>query len=146
MGHPIPDAATVAAKWSKNAGNAVDEYVTKVKGSTWKTEAVAGEDNYKTAMTTVISKELRKKGVEKSSDTVWQGGVEKNKDRYGTGVRDNQDKMQTGINPVLTDIKSAISDARYPKKGPKGASSNYDRSKFIGSKLHDESLKRHGAV
>lgn len=144
MGKPIPTSSEVAKKWKDRASGAQSEYVAKVKVSTWKTEAVAGEDNFKTAMANVVSKELRKKGIEKRSDSDWQNGVEKKADRYGTGVTGAETKFDSGIAPVLTDIKSALST--LDKRGPRGSASNYTRSSKLGTALHDAKLKRKGAA
>lgn len=143
MAKPIPTASEVAAKWVKRASAATEDLVAGVKAATWKTEAIAGEDNFKTAMSNVLNKQLRKKGIEKSSDTAWQTGVETNKDRYGTGVINSESEMAQGMTPVLNDIKTAV--AALPKKGPKGSAVNYDRSKQLGTKLHDAAESRKSA-
>lgn len=143
MAKPIPTAQEVATKWVKRAENATDDLVSGVKASTWKAEAINGEDNFKTAMNNVLSKGLRKKGIEKSSDTEWQNGVETNKDRYATGVKNAETEMAQGMTPVLNDIKAAM--ATLPKKGPKGSAVNFDRSKQLGTKLHDAAEARKSA-
>jgi hypothetical protein len=142
MGKPIPDASSVAKKWADRAGTSGAELVAKAKQSTWKTEAAAGEANYKRAMSDVISKELRKKGIEKSSDTAWQNGIEQNMDRYETGVKNSEGKMQAGMTTVLNDIKAGM--AALPPKGPKGSSENYKRSEMMGKALHDAKVRRMG--
>ncbi len=143
MAKPIPTAEQVAEKWAKRASAATEDLVSGVKASTWKAEAVAGEDNYKTAMNNVVNKQLRKKGIEKVTDQKWQTGVETNKDRYGTGVTNSQTEMAQGMTPVLNDIKAVM--ATLPKKGPKGSAVNFDRSKQLGTKLHEAAEARKSA-
>ncbi len=143
MARPIPDATSVAKKWANNASNASQELVDRVKQSTWKSDAIAGEENFSKAMSEVVSKKLRMKGIEKSSDAKWQGGVEKNKDRYEKGVKDAETEMASAIQVVLNDEKTIVS--QLPKKGPKGSAGNYDRSKRVGEYLHDQKVKRKGA-
>lgn len=143
MAKPVPTASEVAKKWVKRAENAGDDLVAGAKAATWKAEAVAGEDNFKKAMQDVISKERRKKGIEKVSDEEWRGGIEKNKDRYGQGVKNSESKMESGMEPVLNDIKAEL--ANLPKRGPKGSAANFDRSKQLGMKLHDKAEVRKGA-
>lgn len=140
MAKPIPDAATVAAKWKTNASNAQTEYVNNAKLSTWKTEAIAGEDNFKKAMQDVISKERRKKMIEKSSDAAWQKGIEDNAGRYSDGVGKAESEMAAGMTPVLNDIKANLPN--LPKKGPKASAENFERSKKLGMALHDAAEKR----
>jgi len=143
MAKPIPTAQEVAAKWVKRASAATEDLVSGVKAATWRTEAIAGEDVYKTAMTEVLNKQLRKKGIEKVSDLKWQTGVETNKDRYGTGVTNSEAEMAAGMTPVLSDIKSII--PTLAKRGAKGAAVNFDRSKTLGTKLHDAAMARKSA-
>lgn len=144
MGKPLPTASEVAEKWSTRASGAQADYVSQVKKATWKTEAVAGEANFKTAMNNVIAKELRKKGIEKVSDTVWQNGVEENAGRYGSGVTSDSGKlaMNTGMTPVMNDIKTG--QGQLKARGPKGSAQNFQRSTDIGTFLHNESVKRKG--
>lgn len=143
MGKQIPSATDVAKKWRERAEGAADELVKGAKASTWKTDAVAGEANFKTAMTTVINKELRKKGIEKSSDAMWQKGIEDNKDRYPAGVKLAETEMATAMNVVLSDIKAEMPN--LPKKGVKNSEDNWKRSKQLGSKLHTQAESRKGA-
>lgn len=137
---PIPTAEEVAKKWVRRAENAGDDLVAGVKSATWKAEAIAGEDNFKTAMQDVISKGKRKKGIEKASDDQWKSGVEQNVARYGQGVRDSEGKMSKGMAPVLADIKAEIPN--LPKRGPKGSAANFERSKDLGMKLHERAEAR----
>lgn len=142
MAKPIPTAQEVAAKWKKNASGAESEYVSKVKQSTWKAEAVAGEDNYAKKVQEAISKKSRMKAIEKSSDAAWQGAVEAKSGRYSSGVSGAENDMASGMTPVLNDIKAGM--ATLSKRGPKGSSENYERSKKLGSALHDSAEKRKG--
>lgn len=140
MAKPVPTASEVAKKWVKRAEIAGDDLVAGAKSATWKAEAVAGEGNFKTAMQEVISKERRKKGIERSSDDVWRGGIEKNKDRFGEGVRQSENEMAQGMEPVLNDIKAELPN--LPKRGTKGSAVNFERSKSLGMKLHEKAEAR----
>ncbi len=143
MAKPIMSPQDAAKKWAERGSASGAELVKRVKESTWKTEAVAGEDNFKTAMNEVIAKGLRKKGIEKASDAKWQGGIEKNQGRYEQGIRDSQPDMEAAMTVVIGDIKTAVSQLKA--RGPKGSASNYDRSKQLGTSLHDAATKRKSA-
>lgn len=140
MAKPIPTASDVAKKWVTRGKAAEDDFVKGAKSATWKTEAVAGEANYKKAMDEVIKNERRKKGVERTSDDTWRGGIERNKDRYGTGIENSENEMASGIEPVLNDIKAEVPNLKA--RGPKGSAENFERSKQLGMKLHEKSLAR----
>lgn len=143
MGKPIPDASEVAKKWATRAGAAQSEYVDKVKQSTWKAEAAAGEDNYAKAIQDAVAKKKRLAGINKVSDQQWQKAVEDKASRFSDGVSKSTDKMATGIGAVLNDIKSAM--PALAKRGPKGSAENYNRSKQLGDALHTAAEKRKGA-
>jgi hypothetical protein len=140
MGKPIPTADEVAQKWKTRGSGAQTEYVNKAKVSTWKTEAVAGEDNFNKSMQQVLANKSRQKGIEKVSDTDWQSGIEKNAGRYSQGINDSVDKMSAGIGNVLNDIKAVV--PTLGKRGPKGSAENYQRSQKVGQALHDAAMKR----
>lgn len=143
MGKPIPDASAVAEKWASRAGAAQTEYVNKVKQSTWKAEAAAGEANFATAMQAAISQKKRLAGINKVSDTDWQNSVEKKAGRFTEGVNAGKDSMASGIGAVLNDIKSAM--PTLGPRGPKGSPGNYQRSQKLGDALHAAAEKRKGA-
>lgn len=143
MGKPIPDAASVAKKWVSRAGAAQSEYVDKVKQSTWKAEAAAGEDNYAKAVQDAIAKKKRLAGINKTSDQAWQDAVSKKAGRFSEGVQGAESSMSEGIGAVLNDIKSAMPS--LDKRGPKGSPGNYNRSAQLGKALHDAAEKRKGA-
>ena len=140
MAKPIPSADQVAKKWKERASAAEGEYVANAKASTWKAEAMAGEDNYKKAMQDVISKGKRNKGIEKSSDAKWSGGIETNRSRYSSGVTNAEAAMAAGMNNVLNDIKAELPN--LGKRGPKGSSENFERSKKLGTALHAKAETR----
>lgn len=143
MGKPIPDATSVAEKWATRAGAAQSEYVDKVKQSTWKAEAAAGEANYNQAMQDVLAKKKRLAGINKVSDTDWQNKVAAKAGRFTEGVTQGKDAMASGIGAVLNDIKSAMPS--LGPRGPKGSPGNYQRSQKLGDALHAAAEKRKGA-
>lgn len=143
MGKPIPDASSVADKWAQRAGAAQSEYVSKVKQSTWKAEAAAGEANFATAMQAAIAAKKRLAGINKVSDQDWQNKVEAKAGRFTEGVTQGKDAMATGIGAVLNDIKAAMPN--LGPRGPKGSPGNYQRSQKLGDALHAAAEKRKGA-
>lgn len=143
MARPIPDAASVAKKWADRASGASGEWVNRIKQSTWKSDAIAGEDNFQKAMSEVVSKKLRMKGIEKSSDAKWQQGAADSETIFADKVRKAEGTMSTAIQQVLNDEKTIV--AQLPKKGPRGSPGNYDRSRKVGEHLHDQKVKRMGA-
>lgn len=143
MAKPLPTPDEVAKKWATRGAAASNEWVSQVKKSTWKTEAIAGEDNYGKSMQKVIQEKRRMKGVEKASDADWQEGVEKNESRFSTGITNSEGKMAEGMSVVLNDIKTA--EATLPKRGPKGSPENFNRSKMMGEALHKKAEERKSA-
>ena len=143
MGKPLPTPDEVAAKWSSRGSAAGGEWVSQAAKSTWKTEAIAGEDNFGKQMQKVISEKRRMKGIEKASDADWQEGIKQNESRFTTGITNSKGKMAEGMSNVLNDIKSA--EAKLPKRGPKGSPENFQRSKILGEELHAKAEARKSA-
>ena len=143
MGKPLPSPDEVASKWATRGAAAGSEWVSQAAKSTWKTEAIAGEDNFSKQMQKVISEKRRMKGIEKASDSDWQNGIKENESRFTTGITNNKDKMAEGMTVVLNDIKTA--EATLPKRGPKGSPENFQRSKLMGEALHAKAEARKSA-
>lgn len=74
------------------------------------------------------------KGVARAGTAKWQkGATEKGPGRWTSGVAAAEDEYRQGMGAVI----QVIEGTTLPPRGPKGDPKNYDRSRVLGTKLHD---------
>lgn len=118
----IRDIGEIADKWATVTPQRVDEYAKGVAQprKDWKTATAAASDVYKGAMQTVISQDLFKKGVARSSTEEWQSGaIGKGAQRWGPGVQLAQGKYATGFGPFRDAIAAVNLPQRFARRDPR---------------------------
>jgi hypothetical protein len=143
MAKPLPTAAEVAAKWSARAAGATAEYKQNAARADWAGPAgTQGAVNYKTEVIKAANEGRYGAGVRKAGNAKYVAGINEKGDRYGSGVTTAGaiNNMSSGMQPVLGDIQTALT--QLPARGPRGAATNYDRSRKVGETLNKGRVNR----
>lgn len=128
----------IAEKYQRNASASVEDYVAGAQNPRreQKAASIAGEAAFASAMTRVLSENLRLKGVERQDERAWIDGiVSKGRARYAEGVRASRDKYATGMAPYLELIQRIMDE--LPPRGPRGSAANLERVRFMNEQLHE---------
>lgn len=123
-------------KWRQKVASAQSDYLEGVTNpkADWQAETLKAEGSYEQGVTRAISNKSFQKGVSKAGTAKWQkGAVEKGPGRWVDGVSKAEDEYRQGMGEVIQVIESTS----LPPRGPKGDPKNYDRSRALGTKLHD---------
>ena len=130
----VRDAASSAAKWSRNAGGAGQSYAEGVQAPRrdWAQATVQAKGSYNAGLAESQGKNRWEKGVTKA-------GTGKQKERsltvgvsrFSQGVAAAVDQYQAGVTPYLEVIRSVT----LPARGPKGAPQNIQRVSAIATAL-----------
>lgn len=124
------------AKWKSKVAGAGADYIDGVTNpkADWQTETSKAEGSYEQGVTNAISRKAFGKGVAKAGTAKWQtGAIEKGGTRWTAGVALAEDEYRMGMGEVIQVIESTA----LPPRGPKGDPKNYDRTRILGTKLHD---------
>ena len=123
-------------KWRTKVASAQGDYLDGVTNpkADWQTETSKAEASYEQGVTQAISRKSFGKGVAKAGTAKWQkGATEKGPARWVDGVSKAEDEYRQGMGEVI----QVIEGTQLPPRGPKGDPKNYDRTRILGSKLHD---------
>ncbi len=90
----------IKANYLQAAAFVPARYTRGIQGATWQAAAIAGEALYEAELQLVISQQRRAKGIQKSSDAVWQSAsLGKGAQRIGPGITGAADKQATNFQP-----------------------------------------------
>lgn len=137
----VPSVSKVAAKWSRRAQSAGQEYAEGVMSTTrsWAASAAAGEKNYNAGVAAASAAGRFGKGVARAGDSKWKkNATEKGPARYSQGVAVAEQDYATQVGPFL----EAIGRVNLPERGPTGSEGNYGRVSAIGKALRQLSQSR----
>lgn len=124
------------AKWKSKVAAAGPDYLDGVTNpkADWQTETSKAEGSYEQGVQRAIANKLFGKGVSKAGTAKWQkGATEKGPMRWTSGVAMAEDEYRSGMGEVI----QVIEGTALPPRGPKGDPKNYDRTRILGTKLHD---------
>jgi hypothetical protein len=134
----VRDLATIAEKWVTETPKRAPYYEAGVKApkEDWATKASAAAPVYKAAVTAPNIDKLYSGGVKKAGTAKWQKkAIELGVARFGPGVSAAKDDYASGFGPYRDEIEKVD----LPERGPRGADTNWERSKKLGKALN---LKR----
>ena len=123
-------------KWTSKVAGASGGYLDGVTNPTadWQTETSKAEGSYEQGVQRAIATKQFGKGVSRAGTAKWQkGAVEKGPSRWVAGVGMAEDEYRSGMGEVIQVIESTA----LPPRGAKGDPKNYDRSRQLGTKLHN---------
>jgi len=123
-------------KWTSKVAGASGDYLDGVTNPTadWQTETSKAEGSYEQGVQQAIANKSFGKGVSKAGTAKWQkGAMEKGPARWVSGVSMAVDEYRQGMSEVIQVIEST----QLSPRGPKGDPKNYDRSRQLGTKLHN---------
>lgn len=129
MAKIIRDPATAVANWQGATATKAPFYASQVAAATWKQYASApqAEANYAQAMQAAIAAKSRLNGVNASSDSAWQAGVQQvGQARWADGIAKSTNRMTAAMTKVIGAEKQII--ATLPPSGPRGSQQNITRS------------------
>jgi len=130
----------IANKWKSRASGATQDYVNGVTSpkADWKEQTSAAAPAYNSGVQAAISRGAFAKGVNAAGTAAWQSGaLSKGKDRYAGGITASADKYTAKIAKVV----GVLQGIKLGARGARGDASNYDRTRQIGSALHDAKVK-----
>ncbi len=130
MAIKIKDIGAIAAKFVKNAGNAVTEYKSGVMDPRrpQNASAIAAEGTWATAVSDPQAKVNLDAGLRRAGESKWQTNASgKGADRYPGGVRDALDAFVTGFGPFASKIASLT----LPARGLRRSAQNIDRVRAV---------------
>ena len=124
------------AKWKTKVAVAGPDYLDGVQNpkADWQTETSKAEGSYEQGVQRAIATKQFGKGVSKAGTAKWQkGATEKGPARWISGVGLAEDEYRSGMGEVI----QVIEGTALPPRGPNGDPKNYDRTRILGTKLHD---------
>lgn len=131
----VRDAAMVATKWVRRAGQASQDYAdgSRTTSKSQSGNARAAKALWVQQITNPQTHDRWDKGIARSGDEGWRRGVaDKGAQRYGPGVAASESKYGGRISGIL----SAIAGVDIPARGLPGSPTNFSRSQLIGQALN----------
>lgn len=143
----VPDATSVASKWSTRASAAGSAYSSGVKSpkKDWAASTAGAEAAYEAGVQAAIGRHAFSGGVKKAGTSRWQSrATSVGQTRFTQGVQatDAQSSMSSGIAPFLDVLRNLSTNAR----GPRGSAQNYTNVQMVGDALHAKKLALQGAA
>jgi hypothetical protein len=134
----VPTAEDVGKKWGEETPKRATyyEHNTPLAASKWQTNAEAAAANFKAAVQATNIDAMFRGGIRKAGAAKFARKVTLLAGRFGPGVSAAVDDMKSAVAPFLAEL--ATIDLKDRK--PRGDSSNYDRVKQIGDRLHAKRL------
>jgi len=84
-------------------------YEAGIRAAVWRQPSIAGEANFKAAMSRVVAEELRRKGVEKVTDDEWRNAaVTKGVPIISARIRDALDEWVAVFGPMYDRIRRLV--------------------------------------
>ncbi|MFA6161764.1 MAG: hypothetical protein WC766_06410 [Patescibacteria group bacterium] len=130
-------ASVSAVKWAQRAGSAASDFVNGAKNTTkdQAQAAIAGFENYKSALTASFAKGSFAKGLQKSGKTGWLNGItEKGEGNFAAGVM--APAAQSKYSTESARFDGARGAAASMPRGPKGSPSNLARVAAVANAQH----------
>jgi hypothetical protein len=130
MAIAVKDLTASAAKYSRNAGNAAQDYKAGVAGAgqKWHDNTKANVDNYGAGVQAAISNGSFAKGIDKAGpDRYVTRSTTKGAAAFPAGVQAGGPRWAQNFAPFA----QALASATLPPKGPKGAPQNQARSQYV---------------
>lgn len=141
----IKDLSASADKWKRVASGASAEYEDGIRNprKNWQENTAAAAPAYDQGVQAAITRKSFAKGVNAAGNQKWQkNALEKGVPRWAQGIALAADAYAAGFSPY----REVIARLTLPVRGPKGDPKNIDRVRVIAKALHEEKLKRQGAV
>lgn len=130
----VPDVGKVAAKWSRRASAAGQDYTDGVTTTSadWQANTTAAAASYKTGVTQAANAGRFEKGVARVGTAKWKkNAVEKGPMRYSQGVAVAEQDFSSQVAPFL----QAIGSLDLPPRQPTGSDANLQRVSVIAKGL-----------
>lgn len=128
-----------AAKWSRNAGGASQDYATNAQaaGQEWQTQTANAAQNYVAGVTASGIGDRFRRGVQKAGAQKYSSRIaELGSSRYSQGVSAAQGDWQEGFSPFA----QTIAGLTLPQRRPRGDPGNIQRVSTIAQALHQRRL------
>lgn len=138
MALKVKSIADAANKLVDRASVAGDDYKKGVQETNdWEEKALASKEAYEQGVADAISRNARGKGIERAGNEKWkEKAVELGVSRFPQGVRAGKSDYQSATAPYFETLRGLTLSPR----GPKGSPQNYERSKAVGSALHNQKI------
>jgi len=135
MAKTIRSPTDASNNWATRGASAQQFWQQRASTSDWQGGAgsTAAENNFKTAMNTVIAQGLRQKGVQQSSNQVYSAGVTANASRFSQGINAAKPKMDAFMAKFIPQV-DALRKA-LPARGVRGSPDNINRATQMMQKL-----------
>lgn len=130
----VPDVGKVAAKWSRRASAAGQDYTDGVSttAADWQANTAAAAASYKQAVTAAANAGRFEKGVARVGTAKWKkNATEKGPMRYSQGVAVAEQDFSSQVAPFL----QAIGSVDLPPRQPAGSDANIQRVAVISKAL-----------
>lgn len=131
----VPDATKIAKKWARVTSERTEDYEEGVNNpkKDWETETSGAEERYNAGIKSAMARGAFGKGVRRvGTDKQKSKTIRKGIPRWPEGVRDAEDDMRKGMEPVV----KALEGIKLPKRYETGDPRNIDRVKIIQTTLH----------
>jgi hypothetical protein len=131
----IPATQTIAAKWSRKAALAADDYKNGVLNTNadWASLTLAAAPAYKIGLQAAMAANRYEAGVGAAGTPYWRKNAsEKGPDRYAQGVSLSGDNYARGFDPY----QKVIANTALPPRGARGDIKNYERTRVLGQALN----------
>lgn len=130
----VPDVGRVAAKWSRRASGAADDYKQGVEttSASWQGAATAANASWKAGVNAAAGRDAFAKGVSRAGDGKWKKNTtEKGPMRFSQGVGIAEPDYNSQVAPYL----QLIGATDLPARGPNGSPGNIQRVSAITTAL-----------
>ncbi len=136
----IRSTAAIATKWLTVTPQRRQQYENGLKNpkKDWETETLAAEDAYEEGIQAAIADKRFGKGVKAAGTAKWQEkALTLGVNRWPTGVQAAGEDYEKGFGPYRDVIERTTLSPRFKRGDPR----NYDRTREMGTALHDARLR-----
>lgn len=138
---PIRSLQSISQKWQNRAGQSRKEYSDGVNNPRrdWAQATADAQDAYNQGVQQAISAGRFATGVANAGTAKWkENTTKKGPDRWVQGISLSGDNYVRGFQPFA----NVIQNTTLPPRGPKNSPENYERSRLMGTALHEAKLNQ----
>lgn len=131
---------TIVAKWIRVTPGRSEDYRAGVQNPRrdWASAAAAAESSWESGVAAAAAGRRFSRGVTATGTPGWQGPtLAKGVERWGPGVRAGEAAYRAGFSGP----HGVIARTTLPPRGPAGDPGNWERSRIIGTALHDAKVR-----
>jgi hypothetical protein len=136
----IKSLDSIVAKWIRVTPGRTEDYRAGVQSprTDWASAAAAAETAWQGGVTAAATRRAFSRGVTATGTPGWQSAtLAKGVTRWPEGVRAGEAAYRAGFSGP----HGVIARTALPPRGPAGDPGNYERSRVIGTALHDAKMR-----